>query len=232
MPSPLRVVIFDLDGTLVDHATAVTAALHRWLPTLGHIASDELIVAWLAAEERHFPAWRARRISFAEQRRRRLRDFLPLLDISPGNDQWLDDVFAGYLRWYEASWTKFDDVDDAIEALTEAGLRTAVLSNGTVDQQNAKIAAVGLSGRVGPVFTAEALGAAKPNSASYLMVCDELGVRPSQALHVGDLYDLDVLAPRAAGLRALHLDRADRGPHDESQRITSLRQLGQHLATA
>jgi putative hydrolase of the HAD superfamily len=221
--APVQAVIFDL--------ASVTAALHSWLPRLGHAATEDLVAEWFAAEERHFPAWRARQITFAEQRRRRLRDFLPLLGITPGNDASLDDVFAGYLRRYEASWTKFDDVDAALAALAENGLKTAILSNGTVEQQNAKIAAVGLSGRVGPVFTAEGLGAAKPDPSSYLMVCTHLGIEPDRVLHVGDLYDLDVVAARAARLQALHLDRADRGPHEESQRITSLSELPQRLTT-
>ena len=42
-------------------------------------------------------------------------------------------------------------------------------------------------------------------------------------LHVGDLFDLDVLAARAARLRAVHLDRHGRGPLDEPDRITTLR---------
>ncbi|WP_209307684.1 hypothetical protein [Geodermatophilus sp. DF01-2] len=49
---------------------------------------------------------------------------------------------------------------------------------------------------------------------------------PAEVLHVGDLYDLGVLAARAAGLHALHLDRQDGGPHDEPCRITTLRDLG------
>jgi putative hydrolase of the HAD superfamily len=228
--APVQAVIFDLDGTLVDREMSVTAALHAWLPTLGHAATEELVSAWFAAEGRHFPAWRAGQISHAEQRRRRLRDYLPMLDITPGNDASLDDVFAGFLRRYEASWTKFDDVDAVLLFLSRAGLKTAILSNGSVDQQNAKIAAVGLNGRVGPVFTADELGAAKPDPSSYLTVCTQLGVEPGHALHVGDLYDLDVVAARAAGLQALHLDRANRGPHEELQRITSLRQL-QHQLT-
>lgn len=230
MAAPIRAVIFDLDGTLIDHVGSVTAALEAWLPTLGIIATHDLVDAWLDAEKRHFPAWRTRQITFAEQRRRRLRDFLPLVGVSLSDDQSLDLVFGGYLDCYEASWTTFDDVDAALAALAETTLKIAVLSNGTVQQQNAKIDAVGLRGRVGPVFTAEELGAAKPDPSTYRTVCARLGVQPRLALHVGDLLDLDVLAPRAAGLQAIYLDRADQGPYDETERITSLDQLPGRVA--
>src|SRR5690242_5306333 len=133
MVTVIEGLVFDLDGTLLDHQGSVTAALRGWLPELGSELDDHLLAAWLAAEQRHFPAWRARQISFREQRRRRLRDFLPLIQQPLGHDEQLDAVFQGYLRWYEASWTAFDDVPDVVTAIARAGLRTAVLTNGTAE---------------------------------------------------------------------------------------------------
>ena len=221
----IRAVIFDLDGTLIDHVGSVTQALERWLPELGTTATEELTAAWFAAEEEHFPAWRAREITFAEQRRRRLRDFLPLLGYQVGGDAELDEVFSGYLLHYEASWTCFEDVEETLEALSELPIKTAVLTNGTEEQQNAKLKAVGLDGWFGEVFTAEGLGAAKPDPTTFQEVCEALHVDVGSALHVGDLHDLDVVAPRQAGLQAVHLDRANAGPRDEPARIRSLREL-------
>lgn len=100
-----------------------------------------------------------------------------------------------------------------------------MLTNGTIEQQTAKVAAVGLADRIGLMVTAEELGSAKPDPATYLAVCDRLGVSPSATLHLGDRYDLDVVAPRAAGLRAVHLDRIGAGPFDKPHRIVSLFEL-------
>lgn len=230
MTLPVGGVLFDLDGTLVDHDGAVTSALGRWLPLLGVPASPDLVEAWFAAEERHFPAWRTRAISFAEQRRRRLRDFLPLIGHGVGDDDELDAVFAGYLDHYQAAWTAFDDVAETLAVLRGRGLAVAVLTNGTVEQQNAKLTAVGLAGRVGPVVTAEELAAGKPHRDAYLAGCERLRLPPAAVLHVGDRYDLDVLAPRAAGLQAVHLDRRGAGPPEERRRIRSLRDLGSYLS--
>ena len=204
--------------------------MNEWLPKLQIAPSDDHTKAWFLAEQRHYPSWLAGQISFAEQRRRRLRDFLPLNGITPGGDDHLDEIFAGYLACYEASWRKFDDVDPTLAAIATASLQIAVLSNGTSDQQNAKLKAVGLLDCIGPVFTSEDLGIAKPNPATYLAVCAKLGVDPSAALHVGDLHDVDVIGARAAGLQALHLDRANVGPYNEPHRITALTQLPQRLA--
>lgn len=226
----LRGVLLDLDGTLVDHDGAVADALRGWLPTLGVSPGAGIFQLWSDLEERHLVGWRERRISFQEQRRRRLRDFLPAVGVAFQDDEdYLDEVFAGYLYWYERSWRVFDDVDEALIAIRRAGLQIAVLTNGTMQQQNDKLTRVGLAGRVGPVYTAEELGAAKPAATAYLAACQRWGLAPDAVLHVGDRYDLDVAAARAAGLRALHLDRTGEPVAGEQARMESLRELAGFL---
>jgi putative hydrolase of the HAD superfamily len=150
------------------------------------LGADWLINAWFEAEHRHFPAWRARQITFAEQRRRRLRDFLPLIGVAPGDDENLDEVFKGYLERYEVSWTKFDDVEPTLAMLANSEIKIAVLSTGTLDQQTAKIEAVGVHGQVGPLFTADELGAAKPDPSTYLAADDSTVMidEPELSMHV------------------------------------------------
>lgn len=41
------VVIFDLDGTLLDHEASVIAALRAWLPSLGVRQTDDLAAVYL-----------------------------------------------------------------------------------------------------------------------------------------------------------------------------------------
>lgn len=227
---PLAAVVFDLDGTLFDHPTASRLAVRGWLTERGVPPTDALLQAWSAAEERHFRYWREGRVSFVEQRRGRLRDVLPLLGAPVGSDAELDAVFARYLVAYERAWVGYEDVDAAIDAVHALGLATAVLTNGGEGQQQAKLARLGLLERIGPVFTAEGLGVAKPSPVAFLRVCEALDVAPEQVLYVGDDHEVDVLAARAAGLRALHLDRLAAGPDTELERATSLADLAERLA--
>lgn len=224
----MRGVLLDLDGTLVDHDGAAAQALRAWLGTLGVAATDEHERHWLAVQEPHFAAWREGRISFAEQRRRRLRDFLPTAGL-PVDGTDLDRTFEGYLHHYARAWRAFDDAPAALAAIGRAGLRVAVLTNGTARQQRDKLARTGLLGRTGPLFTAEELGVAKPAADAFHLACRRWGLPPSVVLHVGDRHDLDVVAARAAGLRAVHLDRRGTGPADEPHRIGSLADLAGFL---
>ena len=71
---------------------------------------------------------------------------------------------------------------------------------------------------------------AEPRAAAFTAVCDLLGTAPERTLDVGDDHEADVLGARAAGLRAVHLDRTGTGPAGEAARLTSLLELGAHLA--
>lgn len=225
----LAAVAFDLDDTLFDHSGASRRAVGAWLPTLGGQYSPEMVDAWFVAERTHFPAWRDGHVSFAEQRRRRLRDMLDLLGLPSRPDDALDALFADYLDVYRQLWTAFDDVEAAIEVVAAQGLRIGVLTNGPDDLQRAKIAAIGLTDRLGPVLAADVLGVAKPHPGAYAGLCAALDLGPASVLYVGDDHELDVVAARSAGLHAVHLDRRGVGLEPEHTRITSLRELAPHL---
>ncbi|MEV4510789.1 HAD family hydrolase [Dactylosporangium sp. NPDC049525] len=218
-------VLLDLDGTLLDHEGAVTAALLRWLPTIGVEPTAPVRALWAAAQERHLVDWRAGRITFQQQRRRRVSDLLAAAGRVAADDAELDTLFSGFLEGYEQSWAPYTDVVPALEELRRAGLRTAVLTNGIEAQQTDKLARIGLLDRVGPVFTAETLGLFKPDPAVFAEACRRWGLPPGAVVSVGDRHDLDVLPARAAGLRAVHLDRDGAGPHDEPHRVASLAEL-------
>lgn len=204
--------MLDLDGTLVDHDGAVAAALEAWLLSLGVLSTQHLADAWVEAGRRHFERWRAGEVTFEEQRRGRLRDFLPLIEHPVGGDADLDELFGRFLRRYEGAWQRFADAEGALAALARRQVPIAVLTNGTEAQQLAKLSATGLRACVGPVLSAEGLGFAKPDRRAYLAACEALALEPEQVLHVGDDYSLDVVAARDAGLRAVHLDRPGTGP--------------------
>ena len=226
---PIAAVVLDLDDTLFDQSTAARAGVAGWLAAHGLALTETIAAAWFAAEAAHHMDWVLGRVSFAEHRRRRLREVLPVVGLPVGDDGALDAMFEQYLEHYQDAWRGFGDVEGALADIRARGLATAVLTNGTEAQQRAKLERVGLLGTVGPVFTAEALRVGKPSPQAFAAVCAALGLAPGRVLHVGDNHALDVVAARAAGLRAVHLDRTGAGPVDEAARITTLADLGGHL---
>jgi putative hydrolase of the HAD superfamily len=230
----IRAILLDLDGTLMDYEGPVKQALAEWLPdVMGVLVPGfgvdparlgELQLLWLALEDKHYPAWRSGEISVREQRRRRLRDFLPEAGVDPAEVD-LDELFLAYLQACERHWAPYPDAAPALERIAEAGLRTAVLSNGSAAQQRAKLAVIGLISLCGPLFSSEEIGFAKPDLRAYAKACELLGLPPEEVLMVGDNYELDVLAPRSAGLSAVHLVRTGTHRVKDRARIRSLGEL-------
>ena len=219
----ITTVLLDLDGVLMDHRTAMREAVHAWL---GERATLDVVDAWFRSMEVHLAEWRAGTATWAEQRRRRLRDVLPLLGEPVGADAELDARFAtGYLPAYERAWRGYDDVVPALAGLRAADYRLGVLTNGSERQQRAKLRALELTDLVGPVFTAEAVGAPKPDPRAFLAACAGLAVSPDEVLYVGDEHETDVLGARGAGLSAVLLDRFGTAPAEETAVIRSLAEL-------
>lgn len=96
-------------------------------------------------------------------------------------------------------------VPEALAALRAAGLQLVVVSNsdGTVDRG---LTAVGLRQHLDAVVDSHRVGFEKPDPRIFQHAIERSGADPRRTLHVGDLYDADVVGARAAGLHALLLD--------------------------
>jgi len=210
----------DLDGTLVDHSSAAAAAVLAWSTARGW-PSQTAVAVWTDAERTHFGAYVNGHISFAEQRRRRLLDFLSAVDVEvDGHD--LDQLFDEYLAHYRASWVAFPDALPFLVRLRAAGLNVAVLTNGRREQQLEKLTATGLRDAVDVLIASGDLPAGKPDHRAFSALCQALNTRPEDTAYIGDSLQTDVEGAAAAGLRAVWLDRANEGTPTSWPHVTTL----------
>jgi putative hydrolase of the HAD superfamily len=117
---------------------------------------------------------------------------------------------------------------EALERLRAAGLRLGVVSNsdGLVD---AALRAAGLRDCFEVVVDSALFGAEKPDPAIFRAALDALGVGPEEALYVGDLYEVDVLGARAAGINAILLLPETASAPGDVPRVASLGALADQL---
>jgi len=59
----------------------------------------------------------------------------------------------------------------------------------------------------------------------YLKICQEMGVQPSQVIHIGDSWQFDFVNAREAGITAFHLDRLGRNHQDSLSDLTQLERI-------
>jgi len=121
------------------------------------------------------------------------------------------------------------DVVPALDALRTRGLKLVVVSNanGTL---RAHMQRLGLAERFDHVFDSADEGVEKPDPRFFEIALERSGARKETTIHVGDLYYVDVMGARSAGLRGVLLDEADLRPDADCPRVRSLEDLVKRIS--
>lgn len=230
----IEAVLFDIDGTLLDHDRAAAAAfgavLERQAPGLGEERRAAALAEWQRLEELHYSEYLAGAIAVEEQRRRRAAGILGWLGAELGGPDALDRWFADFLDAYRAAWTAFDDVEPVLAQLESRGIGLGVITNAVAALQMVKLRALGLEQRL-PVFIASSeVGCAKPAPEIFAAGCRALGLQAARVAYVGDRLDTDARGARDAGLLGVWVNR---DPELEAAAdvptISDLSRLADHL---
>ncbi len=209
--SGIGVVLFDLDDTVFDHEGARAEGLLAHRQTQGLPGDDALeLERWIELEEEHYPRWLRGEVTFLEQRRDRARAFTAPLGIDIGDDAAVDAWYLTFVAAYERGWRLHDDAGPCFDELERRipGVRFGVITNGELDFQAAKIAAVELDVRLEHVVASGELGFAKPDARIFRAACELFGVAPQEAAYIGDRLRTDAIGAADAGLTGVWLDRA------------------------
>jgi len=166
--------------------------------------------------------------------RERARVYLEALFTGAGVPAERMDEVARTLRRLHEQWhlwcRTMPGTGEALDRLRAAGLRLGVVSNSDGRVEEA-LRAAGIDDRFDVILDSALVGVEKPDPAIFRAALTALDVGPGEALYVGDLYDVDVVGARAAGIEAVLLvaDAAEPGP--ECRRVDSLVALADDLLT-
>jgi HAD superfamily hydrolase (TIGR01509 family) len=180
--SPTPAFLFDLDGTLIDSVYQHVMAWHTALAGIGIDLS----------------VWRIhRRIGmsgglFVSALLRETGRSLSAIDIDL-----LQQAHAAAYRAQMDSVTPLPGTRELLGTLTEAGVRWAIATSGYAATARPALALLGLPEDT-PMVTRDLVRHAKPDPDLFLAAAAELGVRPEDAMVVGDSV-WDLLAARRAG---------------------------------
>jgi putative hydrolase of the HAD superfamily len=105
-----------------------------------------------------------------------------------------------------SAWRVFDDVVPALDALAGMGVRLAVVSNWD-SRLPVLLEALGLSSRFDAIVVSHLEGVEKPDPELFLRAVSRLCGSPEDALHVGDVPELDEAGAAAAGIASVLVDR-------------------------
>ncbi len=117
---------------------------------------------------------------------------------------------------------------ELLEFLRSEGIKTGIVSNGTVQLQQAKIDALEL--RVDVVIISEAVGVKKPHAKPFITALRLLEVSASEAWFVGDHPVNDVQGAMAVGMKAFWLEREQQAEVVDAVRIQNLLELRSYVS--
>jgi putative hydrolase of the HAD superfamily len=196
-------ILFDLDGTLADTASAERDS---W-PALGAVIAEhaptvdvaELHTRYATLFTGHWTAYLEGRIDFVEYRRRRLAEAL---------EPWQaldDELFHAYREEKRRTLERlraFPDAVPTIRSLRARGLRVGLLTNGPSALQRAKLDVTNLRPELDAVAISEEIGVAKPAGAAFETAASLIGCAIAEVAMVGDSPEYDIAGAIAAGLPA------------------------------
>jgi putative hydrolase of the HAD superfamily len=197
----LRGVLFDLDGTLADTASAEREAWPKLAALLASYVPgadlDELHSRYHAAFERHWVDYLSGRIGFADYRRRRLAEALAPWG---GVDDALFEAYRLEKRRALERLRLFEDAVATLRILRRAGLPVCLLTNGPSELQRAKLAITMLEPELDAIAISEEIGAAKPDAAAFRHAAGLIGCSPAEVAMVGDSPEADIAGATGAGV--------------------------------
>lgn len=125
-------------------------------------------------------------------------------------------------------WTHVEEgTGEVLETLSEAGYRLGVISNAD-GRVEGLLEGAGLRSHFEFVIDSHAVGVEKPDPEIFRHALRHLQVEPDECLYVGDLYPVDVVGARRAGMRAVLLDPFGR-IEEPVDRIPSVAHLPEYL---
>ncbi len=223
----IRALVLDVDDTILDTRRAMldagTAAMAAVWPE--HV-DDHLAMAerYYADPARWFARYAAGSVEFTAMRAGRLEEVAAAFSLSfPGAGH--AGFETAYAPAFRAAQRLFPDVDALLATADDLGLPLVLLTNSSGSATSTKLEALAITHRFAAVVTTDTLGVGKPDPRTYLEACRLARSEPAETVCVGDNLEWDVLGARAAGLRAVWLDREGSGANPGLPTVGSLDEL-------
>ena len=192
----IKVCVFDAYGTLFDF----NSAAERCRDSLGD-KTDELSALWRSKQLQY--TWLRGLMGKHKPFREVTGDALDfaLQTLGVGDPALRSRLMELYDR-IEA----FPEVPGVLRRLKQAGIATAILSNGTPDMLDAAVRHTGIGGDLDAVLSVEAVGVYKPHPSVYELAAREFGV-PLSAISFQSSNAWDAVAAATFGMRVVWCNR-------------------------
>ncbi len=197
-PSRLALLIFDLDGTLIDSRDDLVLSVNLALADLDRPPLPEAVVANYVGDGAAVLMQRALGLLPPPDRSRWEAPPPPAGAAAALAERGLAAFLAHYAEHQLDRTALYPGVAEGLHALRAAGFRLAVLTNKPVNPSRAILAGLGLDGLFFSVYGGNSFARKKPDPVGVATLLDECRLAPRAAAMIGDSA-VDVATGRAAG---------------------------------
>lgn len=196
----LTLLIFDLDGTLIDSRADLVDGINAMLTHLGHAPLPDAVVARYVGDGAPLLVQRA--LGLIPPPLRTAAPEPPPPPLSPvamEQSQYAVRYFLDYYNAHKLDRTRlYDGVEAGLGELSRAGYSLAVLSNKPVRPSREILEGLGVASRFRAIYGGDSFERKKPDPIGIEALLSECGLEARAALMVGDT-SIDIAAGRAAG---------------------------------
>jgi len=187
-----ELILFDLDGTLIDSVPDLADAVNRMLGDLGREPyAEETVRGWVG----NGAAMLVRRALCGRRE----------ADPEAGGELF-EKAHRSFLRHYgeilPGRTRLYPEVAQTLDLLRDRGYRLAIVTNKPEVFVAPILEGLGLQGYFEKIQGGESLPVKKPDPLPLLHTCETLGTARERAVMVGDSLN-DILAARRAGIRSI-----------------------------
>ncbi|MCA8996238.1 MAG: HAD-IA family hydrolase [Planctomycetaceae bacterium] len=200
--SPIRWVIFDAVGTLIEPTPSVATVYTTIAKQYGSLIDEEIV------RERFRDTMNAR---LSDQTDEAMEyDFWQRTVaevIGPTNDdrRCFEELYEHFAK--PSSWRLKTGAQECVSALVSSGIQLGVASNFD-SRLHGILDSVDLLQQLKLRLISSEIGWRKPARQFYERVLTDTGVEPSKHLMVGDDHDKDILPARQLGMRTFHVSES------------------------
>jgi putative hydrolase of the HAD superfamily len=230
----IKAVFFDLYYTLVRYEPPQEELEAKALKEFGIDVSPEVFCRPLTAANEFIYQEIAQRPLSQRSREEKMAIYaqyqrIILTEAGVEPDERLVLAMLGRMQQFQMKLVLFDDVAPALNDLKGRGLVLGLISNVEHDIAST-LDELGLPSWLDIVVNSQDAGYNKPRPEIFQEALRRAEVQPSEAMYVGDQYQVDCVGAGRAGMRGVLLDRGDYFQEiTDCPRIRSLTELAEHL---
>ncbi|PSL42321.1 putative hydrolase of the HAD superfamily [Salsuginibacillus halophilus] len=218
------VICFDLDNTLHCHETAFRRAISHLFnekkqfdPVFQkrmEISANDWYETFKHYSDALWPAYEDGELSTTEYRRARYGKTLETHELD-----WTDEEADAFQNAYEevipSFSTAYEGMKELLKQLQRENMKLGIITNGRTETQWEKIKCLQLADYIpeAHMFISEEVGVKKPAPGIFNTALQKLNAHPSEALFIGDSWELDVAGAMDAGWEAVFLNTRSEKPN-------------------